>query len=669
MERRTFSLILSLFLLTSFILFSQEERILTLIQNLKKPVWNAEQIAYYDELVAIGKPAVPYILKTFQDPSESYHTRATMAKLLGDIRAKEAVPVLVDFYRKNLKNYKLRGVRAACIYALGKMRDPSLLPIIREALKDPDGVVIQEAYFALKNFSRKEATEALLKSLEDPQTACDTIEAISDLKLREKTFPFDKIPEHLKKSFFSPQLNKWSREIILYRLSRIPSEEVLKFLIEIARSRGKVSDVIRKLAASAAGDLLGYFPSYFPEYLKLLKEEDNPQILSTLVWELNRRTDANFKLPKKYSTQLEKEMLEEKKNYLVKQYQKLWKKKHKKEIVVNIRDISKKFEATDYSDLEMAKKLSGLTEIDEFKPVIRTLYRAKLLGTPEVKEIVAPAVNKYISQVIQAIRNASSLKEKYNLLIYISYLEHPQVRDLYRELIRYPHPFLKAISADYLLVKGERDFLPEYLSSIPQETENAQRVLLGAILDWGIPEAEGIYRKLLDNPGTPLSVKLYCAYGLAVLNRKDKIPFILENVEHPERRYSSSALSTLEKLFNIPQIFIGYFTDKEKREARKELEGWWEEHQDKGRDDWLKEGFQEAGYKIKSLNSPDAVPELIRALGDNNPSIRSNAQFQLRKITHNPYRVTFYIPSLWKKDLEWWKKWWEENQKDFASFK
>jgi hypothetical protein len=82
----------------------------------------------------------------------------TAAALLGELRAREAVPELVAY----LKSGKPR--RYAAAWALGEIKDPSSIPVLVAALSDANFGVVKASTRALINIGRK-ATPALVEAL------------------------------------------------------------------------------------------------------------------------------------------------------------------------------------------------------------------------------------------------------------------------------------------------------------------------------------------------------------------------------------------------------------------------------------------------------------------------------------------------------------------------
>ena len=107
-------------------------------------------------IATLGKKAVPPLMEAVESPDAG--TGETAAALLGELRAKEAVPKLVAFLKSR------RPRRYAAAWALGEIKDPSTIPVLIEALSDGNVGVAKAATRALINIGKK-ATPALVAAL------------------------------------------------------------------------------------------------------------------------------------------------------------------------------------------------------------------------------------------------------------------------------------------------------------------------------------------------------------------------------------------------------------------------------------------------------------------------------------------------------------------------
>lgn len=88
-------------------------------------------------------------------------------------------------------------------------------------------------------------------------------------------------------------------------------------------------------------------------------------------------------------------------------------------------------------------------------------------------------------------------------------------------------------------------------------------------------------------------------------------------------------------------------------------QSWWDEHGDKPREAWMKQGFQEAGFAVTALG-PEAVWELCRAIMSE-PHLSFNAQRTLMRIAdHHPPSLRW---SPWDASFHW-RRWFERRQEE-----
>lgn len=107
-------------------------------------------------VTTLSGSAVPPLLSALEDPVPWENELA--AGLLGELRAKEAVPKLTAFLQSG------RQRRYAAAWALGEIKDPSSIPVLSAALSDGSEGVVKSATRALINIGRK-ATPTLVAAL------------------------------------------------------------------------------------------------------------------------------------------------------------------------------------------------------------------------------------------------------------------------------------------------------------------------------------------------------------------------------------------------------------------------------------------------------------------------------------------------------------------------
>lgn len=132
-------------------------------------------------------PAVPRLLELLEGDREN-DVRVSAAEALGNIGpkcAKTAVPALM----KAAKEDKWPKVRSASLSALGEMREAAkpAIPILREALRDPDGFIAQAARNALFRVQPNAKDEVV--AIEDATRPKQTGSLFDDLSQLKAVLP------------------------------------------------------------------------------------------------------------------------------------------------------------------------------------------------------------------------------------------------------------------------------------------------------------------------------------------------------------------------------------------------------------------------------------------------------------------------------------------------
>ncbi len=107
-------------------------------------------------VVTLKEKAVPPLIAALDDPSP--RTVEVAAGLLGELRAKEAVPRLTEFLTSD------RPLRYVAAWSLGEIKAPESIPVLVRALSDPNENVAKAATRALINLGRK-STPAIVAAL------------------------------------------------------------------------------------------------------------------------------------------------------------------------------------------------------------------------------------------------------------------------------------------------------------------------------------------------------------------------------------------------------------------------------------------------------------------------------------------------------------------------
>lgn len=107
-------------------------------------------------VVTLKAKAIPPLVSALDDPDP--RIAETAAGLLGELRAREAVPKLVAILSGR------RPKRYVAAWALGEIKDPGAIPVLVAALEDGNAGVVKASTRALINMGKK-ATEPLVAAL------------------------------------------------------------------------------------------------------------------------------------------------------------------------------------------------------------------------------------------------------------------------------------------------------------------------------------------------------------------------------------------------------------------------------------------------------------------------------------------------------------------------
>ena len=151
----------------------------------------------YDELRTIGSETAPYLIELAKDKSANRESRILACNLLGELKAKDAVPALL-YVQKN-KSYTMRA--AAC-KALGRIAEPATIKPLLGMLDDEEALVRKSTIYALINFDNNIIPPKVTRFLKDKNGSVRfaaitllsdkldrrTAEAIRETFLKEKLY-------------------------------------------------------------------------------------------------------------------------------------------------------------------------------------------------------------------------------------------------------------------------------------------------------------------------------------------------------------------------------------------------------------------------------------------------------------------------------------------------
>ncbi len=122
------------------------KRIKDAIAKLEDPARGVQRKGYR-QVKDFGEAAVPYITEELKKKDVNFEAKALMCDICGEIKAKAAVPALIDTIRNPSAT-----VRAAAARALGKIGEAQAVDSLLQATQDKDDQVRAEAIWALNPF-------------------------------------------------------------------------------------------------------------------------------------------------------------------------------------------------------------------------------------------------------------------------------------------------------------------------------------------------------------------------------------------------------------------------------------------------------------------------------------------------------------------------------------
>ena len=160
---------------------SEQDEVSSLLNQLKST--NADRRA--EAAYALGETrdgrALEPLLETLRDPSEDGQVRMGAAYSLGFLGDVAAVDPLIETLREDME--MRTGILAACIGALGELKDPRAVPILLEALsnRSDDWIYREMAARALGEIGDSRAVGPLISAAYMADTRHDAIEALAKI--------------------------------------------------------------------------------------------------------------------------------------------------------------------------------------------------------------------------------------------------------------------------------------------------------------------------------------------------------------------------------------------------------------------------------------------------------------------------------------------------------
>ena len=136
-----------------------------------------------DSIVKMGEEALPFLFEIVKNKKEDVEYRIEICNLIGKIKSKNSIPVLVQLLKEAHP-----GLRKEAVKAIGELRDTSCLKYIVKMIDDPHDIVRREAIIALKKTGDKRAINFLRRMLlkeRDYSNISEILRALGDLKAKE----------------------------------------------------------------------------------------------------------------------------------------------------------------------------------------------------------------------------------------------------------------------------------------------------------------------------------------------------------------------------------------------------------------------------------------------------------------------------------------------------
>ena len=200
--------------------------------------------------------------------------------------------------------------------------------------------------------------------------------------------------------------------------------------------------------------------------------------------------------------------------------------------------------------------------------------------------------------------------------------------------------------------------LIDLLNTGTLEGERRVRVVrtLGAFDGAIVRETLGRYLEHTD-----VHVVDQAALGLARQNESVAVPYLIATLRRAEEPLRPKALAALQDLTCLTLLVTGY------EAAADQYAAWYRTHRDGGDRAWFRDALKRKGYETTSFEGyvrgeSDArcVPVLLKAVRDDDPSIRRGADLALRRISNRAYGpVDRGTPrELVARTADRWASWW-----------
>jgi HEAT repeat protein len=213
-----------------------------------------------------------------------------------------------------------------------------------------------------------------------------------------------------------------------------------------------------------------------------------------------------------------------------------------------------------------------------------------------------------------------------------------------------------------------RFVLVEMLGTGTLEPSKTARVLR-ALATFDGPVVRETLGRFLESPSD--AVVDQAALGLARQNEGVAVPYLVALLRRPEEPLRPRAVEALQDLTCVTLVVTGYDA------VADQVEAWYRVHKDGGDRAWFRDALEKKGYDggallgyvVKGELDPRAVPVLLRALRDDDPTLRRGAAIALQRSTGRGYGA---VGRGTPKDqvvrvADRWSQWWATSPSNPAS--
>jgi HEAT repeat protein len=206
-----------------------------------------------DSIIKMGEKVLPDLFKIVKNKKEDVEYRIEICNLIGKIKSKNSIPVLVELLKESHP-----GLRKEAVKAIGELKDTSCLKYIVKMLDDPHDIVRREAIIAIKKTEDKRAINFLRRMLlkeRDYSNISEILRALGDLKAKEalkEIFNFLKFKEEnikISSIYAIGEIGEINKEIVDTFLNLLENgTDYIKREVIISLGKIKCKEAVQKIA-------------------------------------------------------------------------------------------------------------------------------------------------------------------------------------------------------------------------------------------------------------------------------------------------------------------------------------------------------------------------------------------------------------------------------------